>query len=612
MEKRLRWTLESRRLAVEILELLNRSNGGQEAIGKILEMVLGFVRVEAIGLRIRQGDEFPYCATLGFSADSVHEESSLCSRDPDGGIVRDAEGNPVLGCLCGKVLTGSTDPDLPCFTPTGSFWTSSLTKLLESPVGGIIQDFRRNRCCVGGYNSVALIPLTSGTDIIGLLQLCDQREDRFTLDTITFLEGISSGIGILLKRLWVYDQLLRAQEELEVRVEERTGRLLEAIDMLSEQIAGRKRVERELQVSESRLRALVENADDLIWTANTDFCYTYVSPSVTLILGYAVEEMMSMNLLDTLVPDSRERMMRVFQQELEADAENPHPVHPSQTLEMEQFRKNGSTVWTEVTLTALRETHGRVSEIMGISRDITERKRSDHVKTEFLTAAAHELRSPLTSIQGYSELLLIREDLPMDEQKECLGHIARQARSLAGLVDQLLDVSFMETETGLPLHRTECRIGDIIRETVDSIRAEAPSHPIETILPEDPIILTVDERRLRSVLTNLLENAVKFSPSKGLIRVTCEAVDDAWQISVEDRGIGMAPEAVDKIFDKFYRGDTSDTGLPGAGIGMTLVKYIVETHGGRLRVESEPGRGTTVRFTLPLSHGESALGVVSQ
>ncbi len=608
LEERLQWARESQKLAIEILDLLNRGNGGQEVVGRILEKVLEFIEIEAIGLRIRQGDDYPYCATRGFSPDFVQSENSLCSRDSDGEIVRDASGNAVIGCMCGRVLNGRTDPSLPHFTSGGSFWTDGLAKLLKTSVAGSFQDFLNNRCCVEGYNSVALIPLTSGEDIIGLLQLCDRREGCFSPDIIAFLEGITAGVGIVLKRLWVQDQLIRAREELELRVEERTGQLLDANERLSVQIEERCRIERELQVSESKLRTLVENAEDLIWTANTDFGYTYVSPSIASVLGYTAEEMMSKNLLDTLAPESREKIKRVLKQELNGERNGPHPVHASQTLETEQYRKIGSPVWMEVTLTALRGAHGQVSEIMGISRDISERKRSDQVKTQFLSAAAHELRSPLTSIQGYSELLLIRGDLPEEDRKECLAHINRQAKNLARLVDYLLDVTSMETEAGSPLHRTLCRIDNIIRETVDEVRAEAPDHPIEISLPHEPVILTADERRLRAALANLLGNAVKFSPARGLIQVTCEAVNDAWQVSVEDRGIGIEPEQVDKVFDKFYRGDTSDTGLPGAGIGMTLVKYVVEAHGGRLWVESQPNRGTTVRFTLPLSLDDSALG----
>lgn len=609
LEERLQWARESQSLAIEILELLNRGDCGQEVIGRILEKILHFIRVEAIGLRIRQGDDYPFCATRGFSANFAERENSITSRNAEGEILRDGYGNPVVVCMCGKLLAGKTDESLPCFTPGGSFWTDSLPKLLDSMADGSLQDLQRNTCCVEGYSSVALIPLTSASDIIGLLQLCDSREGCFSTDIISFLEGISSGIGIVLKRLWVQDQLLRAQEELEVRVEERTSQLLEANEMLSEQIDERNRVEQELQVSESRPRTVLDNADDLIWTTDSAFRYTYVSPSVTSILGYTVVEIMSMNLLDTLVPGSRERLNKAFQQVVERDERDALPSHASRTLEIEQYRKNGSTVWTEITLTVLRGFQGRISEIMGISRDITERKRSDHVKTEFLTAAAHELRSPLTSIQGYSELLMIRDDFPEAELRECLDHINRQAKNLARLVDHLLDVSFMETETGLPLHRTVCCIDDLIRGTVEEIRAEAPDHPIHISLPGQPVILMADDRRLRAAIGNLVENAVKFSPRKGLIKITCEPVSTGFLFSVTDRGIGIAPELVDKIFDKFYRGDTSDTGLPGAGIGMTLAKYIVEAHGGKLWVESQPSRGTTVRFTLPPYLDESALGV---
>jgi signal transduction histidine kinase/GAF domain-containing protein len=200
---------ESRQLLAEkILECLNQQSSRQNAIRKVLELVKESTGFEAVGIRLQEGDDFPYFAMEGFSAEFVEAESSLCAQDENGGKIYDSQGKPVLECMCGSVLSGRTDPALPFFTKGGSFWTNSTTELLASTSPEEKLGRTRNRCNRAGYESVALVPLRSGDWIIGLLQLNNKLPGCFTLEMIHFFEGIAASMGIALARI-------RAEEQIE-------------------------------------------------------------------------------------------------------------------------------------------------------------------------------------------------------------------------------------------------------------------------------------------------------------------------------------------------------------------------------------------------------------
>jgi len=243
---------------------------------------------------------------------------------------------------------------------------------------------------------------------------------------------------------------------------------------------------------------------------------------------------------------------------------------------------------------------GKQTGIITTMHDVTYEREIDRMKTEFISTAAHELRTPLTSIQGFSELLKIRDDMTEDERKECLSYINAQSVNLAAIINDLLDISRIESGKGFSLDKAPCNIAELIREMVPSFQVQSKKHQFDLILSEEPIEMMADIDKMRQVFENILSNAVKYSPEGGEIRITGEIVEDRYQVSIEDKGIGMIPDQVERIFDKFYRADYSNTAIPGTGLGMNIVKYLVEAHGGEMRVESEVGKGTTVRFTIPL------------
>ncbi|MBN2687379.1 MAG: HAMP domain-containing histidine kinase, partial [Deltaproteobacteria bacterium] len=231
---------------------------------------------------------------------------------------------------------------------------------------------------------------------------------------------------------------------------------------------------------------------------------------------------------------------------------------------------------------------------------VTYEREVDRMKTDFLSTAAHELRTPLTSIEGFSELLMSRDDITEIEHTRFLSHINRQSRNLAAIISDLLDISRIESGRGVAMVKVSSDMKKIVKDAASYFESVSAVHRFALDFPAEPVELLIDPEKMEQVLGNIFSNAVKYSPGGGVIKIVGEISGDHYQVSVEDKGIGMTPEQAEKIFDKFYRVDSSNTAVPGTGLGMSIVKHIVEAHGGTVWVESEIGKGTTVRFTIPL------------
>jgi PAS domain S-box-containing protein len=192
---------KEKKITINILERLNRSGNGKELIGDLLTMVKEFAGFEAVGIRLKSEVDYPYFITRGFPGHFVESEKYLCARDKDGKPILDSNQTPVLECMCGTVIMGRTDPTKSFFTPNGSFWTNSTTDLLKTENDLSTITPTRNVCNQEGYESVALVPLRSDKDIIGLLQLNDKIPGRFTQNKIDFFEKIGASIGIAFHRM---------------------------------------------------------------------------------------------------------------------------------------------------------------------------------------------------------------------------------------------------------------------------------------------------------------------------------------------------------------------------------------------------------------------------
>lgn len=226
----------------------------------------------------------------------------------------------------------------------------------------------------------------------------------------------------------------------------------------------------------------------------------------------------------------------------------------------------------------------------------------DRLRSEVIAALAHEMRTPLTSIQGYASALLL-EDVEWDQQtsRRHLQIIDEEASALSAMIEDLLESSIIDSGF-LPIEREPTLIPRLAERLVKEMTRRTARHRFVISFPSDFPIVDADPRRIEQVLRNLLDNAVKYSPEGGLVVVRGEVVADEVTVSVADNGAGIAPEHLNRLFEKFFR-VKSPLGqrVRGSGLGLPLSRTIVESHGGRIWAESELGRGTTIYFSLPCS-----------
>ena len=235
-------------------------------------------------------------------------------------------------------------------------------------------------------------------------------------------------------------------------------------------------------------------------------------------------------------------------------------------------------------------------------RDITHEKELDRLKSQLLSTVSHELRTPLASIKGFATTLL-RQDVAWDDDtsREFLAIIDQESDRLSELIGNLLDMARVEAGT-LRVEPEPTSLRPIVEETVGTFRLMTSHHQFQIEMPRRLPQIMADARRVRQVLRNLLENAVKYSPAGGPIVVTVEVHPDAVQIGVADRGIGIQPEHLEHVFDRFYQVDSASTRkVGGSGLGLSICKAIVEAHKGHIWVESQAGVGSSFYFTLPLA-----------
>lgn len=243
---------------------------------------------------------------------------------------------------------------------------------------------------------------------------------------------------------------------------------------------------------------------------------------------------------------------------------------------------------------------GRQVGVITLLRDVSQERALDRMKSEFISTAAHELRTPLTAVMGFSEVLLNHGQYSKEEQIEFLSIIHRKSEVLGKIIDDMLDLARLDSGQVIRIEKTLADTGKLIQRCLADYRSTFPEYRFEGVEIDEPLPLLADGRKICHVLENLLNNAVNFSANGSLVQVTYEVLQNEVCVAVRDEGIGMTQEQVERVFDKFYRVDASNTAREGLGLGLAIVKGIIEAHDGRIWIESEVGRGTSVAFTLPL------------
>lgn len=272
-----------------------------------------------------------------------------------------------------------------------------------------------------------------------------------------------------------------------------------------------------------------------------------------------------------------------------------------QPAELYEYRSSVNGRWYQCIDRAIRWTDGRLVR-MEIAVDISERKEMERMKDEMISAVSHEMRTPLTAMLGFTEFLL-ENRVEEAELREHLATIHRETERLNGLISNFLDLQRMKGEQTIYSFKT-LAVRPLLEEAAALFAAASKKHRITLDAPPELPQVFGDEARLHQVLSNLLSNAIKYSPGGGGIVLGARREGETVTLWVKDEGIGIPSESLEKIFDRFYRVDGADQRTTrGTGLGLALVREIVQAHGGRLWVESTPGKGSTFYMALPAWKG---------
>jgi len=354
---------------------------------------------------------------------------------------------------------------------------------------------------------------------------------------------------------------------------------------------------------------VVNSADDAIVSKDLDGVILSWNRGAERIFGWTADEAVGRH-ITLIIPEDR----RAEEDDILARIRRGESVDH---LETERVARDGRRLSISVTISPVRDSAGRIVAASKVARDITERRRLDaererllqeaqalnRAKDHLLATVSHELRTPLNSILGYARLLESGE-LDEDARRHALGVVARSARAQVQLIDDLLDLSRVVTGR-MQLTFETCELPPIIESALDIVRpaADAKGVALVTHLAADvgPVLGAPD--RLRQVVWNLAMNAIKFTPGGGRVDVTLRRAERHAEIVVADNGVGIGREALPHIFELFRQEDSSTTRRHGGlGLGLALVKSLVELHGGEVEAESAgKGKGASFTVTLPLS-----------
>ena len=257
----------------------------------------------------------------------------------------------------------------------------------------------------------------------------------------------------------------------------------------------------------------------------------------------------------------------------------------------------------ELDAVATRNQAGEITGVLVLFHDITELKKMDQVRRDFVANVSHELRTPLSILRGYIETLLDSPEISREEFSRILGVMERHSKRLDLLAEDLLTLAQLESANpNLQLSTVDLSsfFGEVIRDWEKKLATKQLNVIVD--LPPDAPTIRADRARLQEALYNLLDNAVKHSREHGEIRLMARQRDEEIVLSISDNGIGISKEDLPRIFERFYRVDKARTAesIRGTGLGLAIVKHIAQLHGGHVEADSEPGKGTTIRVSLPV------------
>ena len=379
-----------------------------------------------------------------------------------------------------------------------------------------------------------------------------------------------------------------------VRSADEIGTLAESFNRMADRLRELRRSDLgKLLVAQQTTEAVIDSLFDPVIVADGRGIVTRVNPAAERLFGARAEALGKP--IDAVTRDSRiaQSVMDVLRAQVPAASEDAAATLP--------WAVDGTRRAFRIRSTPMKDAEGRLVGVVTLLEDVTHLSEVSRVKSEFIAAASHELRTPLTSAQMGIHLLLEGTAGALDDrQREILEVCREDTARLDRLMRELLDLSKIESGAVTP-QLTEVRPATLLAEATDPLRlqAEGQGLRLEVDAPPDLPQVAVDRGQIERVIVNLVTNAIRATPAGGTITVAAAPRHDAVAISVADTGSGIPREFLSTIFEPFVQVPHASRG--GAGLGLTISRRIVEAHGGRLSVQSEPGRGTTFTFAVPLA-----------
>jgi len=431
------------------------------------------------------------------------------------------------------------------------------------------------------------------------------------------IETLVRQTSVALLRRQAEEQVRETHDKLEELVRERTGELEETNEKLKLEIEERKQAEEWLRAGKERYRFLAENMEDIAWTLDRNFRTTYVSPSIEKMLGFTAEERKQQSIEETVTPETLQEIQKRFIEELQRDKEDGVALDRSIIIEVEYYRKDGSTVWMENRVQPIRDSENAIVEMLGVSRDITERKQAEEAllrarKLESLGVLAggiaHDFNNLMSAVVGNISLARM-EIKPGSKAFDNLVKAEKASIQTKELTARLITFS----KGGGPVKET-VSIGDLVKDAVGS-SLKSSDISCKFSISDDILPTEADEKQMKQVIHNVVTNAQEAMAGQGSINVSCENADIGEKdtltlkdgkyvkISLRDQGPGIPKKDLPKIFDPYF--STKEMGTQkGMGLGLAVSDSIVKRHDGLITVESELGRGTTLSIYLPASEKE--------
>jgi len=370
--------------------------------------------------------------------------------------------------------------------------------------------------------------------------------------------------------------------------------LTEAIMVVAIEVTETVKSRKEIEWTGEQLRLAIDAADLATWYLDINSGTFIPSPRLKELFGYYPEEEMPLSAaIDQIEGDHRELVRKAINNTV-ATGTNYNIEYPVIGFHDEKQR------WVKAMGKIYKDNDGKASNFFGALSDITESKQDELRKNDFIGMVSHELKTPLTSLTAIVQVA--NSKLKNSEDKFLAGAMEKaniQVKKMSNMINGFLNISRLESGKIL-IEKQKFEIDELIREIIDDVQVTTVSHTI-TLTACSPIEIDADRDKIGSVISNLLTNAIKYSPRNQGITVTCTKTDDVLQVSVKDEGMGIKEQDIDKLFDRYYRVESKNTThISGFGIGLYLSAEIIQRHNGKIWAESETGVGSTFYFTLPL------------